>query len=137
MDQHDAQQVLTEIGIELDRFPQKVVNASDGLHPGKTAPRHHYAEQRRTPLHGALGTGFFQVRDHAIANLDSISERFHRQGVVLQAWKIEKIGDRAQRQHEMVIRQRMRMRFVAVRHPDALVGEIDVLHIPFEEVGTV
>ena len=95
VDQHDAQHLLINVRIELDRFPQKVVDAGDSLHPGKATPRHHHAEQRCTLLHGALGTGFFQVGDQAIADLDGVAEGLHRQGMILQPWQVEKIGDRA------------------------------------------
>ena len=37
----------------------------------------------------------------------------------------------------MIIRQLVRVRFIAVRDANALVGQIDVLHIALEEVGTV
>src|SRR5262249_46058086 len=83
----------------------------------------------------ALEVGLLEKADEAIAQVDCITERLDRDGMRFRARHAVKARDRAERQHEMVKLDFVRMALVAVRDMHAAALEVDRVDLAAEEPG--
>lgn len=64
------------------------------------------------------------MRDQAVAQVDGVAQRFHRKCALLKPGEIEEIGDRAQANDEVIVRQLVVMMIESVRDAYQLRSQI-------------
>jgi len=79
MDEHDADLVRRQVRIVPDRLAQEVIDGRDCFHSGKTAAGDD-SRQKGLPLaDGALKIRLLEKIDQAVAQMNRVAQRFHRQ----------------------------------------------------------
>src|SRR5262249_52277201 len=109
MNQNSANLVLSEVRIVSRRFTQEIIDRGDGLSTGESAACNQDRQQVLALAQCALEVGFFQEIDETIAQMDRITERFHRQSLLLKAGKVKEICRRSEGDRQVIVGE-----FVAV-----------------------
>ena len=134
MHQHHADAFGREPRIERERLADEVVEAGDRLDAGEATAGDDEGEQA-VASGGAFGVAFLERRDDAIAQVNCVAQRLHRQRALLEAWQAVEVGDRAERDHQLVVRQAVVVALEAVRHGDAAAIEINPVDVADEDLG--
>src|SRR5215469_7202242 len=77
MYQDRANQLLSQMRVELSRVTKKVAHRGDSLHTRKSPTDDSYGQQVLALRDGAFGICLFQQVNQPIAEMDGISERLH------------------------------------------------------------
>ena len=134
MHEHGADHRRREVRIEAQRLADEVVHRRRSLDAGEAAAGDDERQQTLADAGAAFGVGLLEQRDHAVAQHDRIAERFHRERALLETGKAEEVRHRAERDHQMVVRQLVGVRIGAVRHDDGASREVDALDVAVEEL---
>src|SRR6266404_6524569 len=134
MNEHDAQHLRFEKRIKWQHVVQEIVDAGDRFHASKTTTSYNERQQRFALFGGAFRVGFLQVRDKSIAQLNGVAQRLHCQRTLFKSWQLEKVGDRAQSKHEVVVLERVGVVVETVRHHNRALLQIDALNIAREKI---
>ena len=70
-----------------------LVEILSGIETGKASAGDDKSQQGTPNVCATLKVSFFEVRDQAVAQVDRIAERLHRQRAPLKAGEIEEVSD--------------------------------------------
>ena len=109
MHQHHPQHLFPQIRVKSQSLADEVIECCDGFHTGEPAARNHERQQCLPVRENAFGIGLFQMADNLGAQPNGVREGFHRQRELRQAWLVEKVRDRSQREHQMIVGELVRV----------------------------
>src|SRR5213593_2730540 len=107
MHEYDTEHFLFQVRVEWKRVAQEIVDARDGFDSGEAATRNDKGQQRWAFRPRTFRIGLFEMRDQPIAQLNRVTERFHRERVLGHAGKIEEVRHRPQSKNQMIVFQLM------------------------------
>ncbi|MCG3121357.1 MAG: hypothetical protein ALAOOOJD_04410 [bacterium] len=118
-----------QMRIKFYGLPEKIIHTRNRFNSGKTAAGHHHREQMVAPANGAFKISGFEIFDEIVAQVNRVTERLHRDCALWQTGNVEEVRDRAEGEHEMIIFQLVFVRGQAVGDMNALVRQINLLHV--------
>ena len=132
---NDPEHVLFQVGIELHRVTQKIVDGAGGFNAGETGARYHHRQR-------CLALGFIRlvVRqlqriNDAVSHQNGVAQGLHRERVLFEAGRVIEVRHGAESEHELVIGEIERAGKTAVPDAHLLLGEIDRLDVGDTHMG--
>ena len=133
MDKHNTDVTAQDIAVEAHGGVEEVVHGGDSLDAGESPAGDEHGQQRRSRVARALEIRLLQVLNELVAQMDRVTERFHRHRPLGESRDAVEVGDGAEREDEVVVGQFVVMVSAVVRHRDASRGEVDLLDGADEE----
>jgi hypothetical protein len=136
MDQHDLHVLRWNSGVIREHPAREVVQTTGHLGAGEAAPGDHTGQHG--PPFGLVGlrTGAFEHVDDVIAQPSRVGERLEVECLVLDVSESQIVGDRPQRQDEMVEWHLRRHQRVLVRcQPHTPSRKVDVCNRTADDLG--
>ncbi len=103
MNQDDFQLIWIEVWIVGQDTPGKVVKRASQLNPGKSAAGNHEAEEAHPLRCIRLAVGPLEHLNYAIPDANGIQQAFEVEGQFFNVSHSQIIGNRSERQHQMVV----------------------------------
>src|SRR5439155_22980027 len=129
MHQYNPQHFFTQVWIERQRFPHKVIYRRNCFHAGKAATGYHKGEQRLSIDRIRLGICVLQTPKDLGAESNRVRQRFHCQRQLGKTRKVVKVSDRSQCDHQMIIIDLLWAVTVTTRNQDSLIPKINLVNV--------
>src|SRR5207249_5586752 len=128
MHQYNPQHFFTQVWIERQRFPHKVIYRRNCFHAGKAATGYYKSDQRLSIDRIRLGICLLQTPEDLGAESNCVRQRFHCQRQLGKTGKVVKVSDRSQCDHQMIVTDLLWAVTVATRNKDPLVRQINLVN---------
>src|SRR5215467_12812341 len=102
---NDTQHILLQVAVELHRFPQEIIDGTDGFNAGEAPARHYNSEHSLTLRLVGMAIRDVQRFNDTVSQNDRVAKGLHRQGVIFDSRCAVEVGNGTECQHELVIGQ--------------------------------
>ncbi len=134
LDQNPAHPVQAGARVALDRVGGEVLQLGERLQAGVAAPDEDVGEQLVAARRVLGRVGRLQRLDHVVAQPDRVGEGFEADRVLVEAGNRQHPGDRAERQQQLVVVERLGVS-VAVAQLDRAGGGIVCVDLAQPQIG--
>ena len=109
VDQDEAHVLALHVGVVLGRVAGHVLDLADGLRTGEAAADEDEGERLAADLLVGRGVGLVELLQDVVAQADGLLDALHADALLGEAGDREGAGDRAERDHQVVEGQLVRL----------------------------
>lgn len=102
VDEHEAHVLALHVLVELGRVARQVLDLTDRLGAREATADEHEGERLAADLLVVRGLGLVELLEHVVAQADGLLDALHTDADLGEARRREGAGDRAERDHQVV-----------------------------------
>lgn len=131
----DAKHVLFDVGIEMDRRAQEVVDGAGRFDAGETAAGNHHGQHRLALDFVGMIVGDVQGFNYAIPQEDGIAQCLHGQVVLFDTGCAVEVRNGAEGQYKVVVGDIEGLGQMRLHDANAFAGQVDRLDLDDQHPG--